>query len=279
MIPNALAPLAAACLLLPLAPLPSATPTPPAQDPAPGVEDPEARAARERLQAAFSAADIGFDPERGVVSIPVVVEVTNDLLEYVLCAPHGAVHETLFVTGVEIELLNTALIALGLRQGENASWTAKEPAPTREELEAGASAYDIVLPEGDTLYLYAGWREGDEEYLYRVEDLVRDRFRGRTLRRHPLVYLGSKLVERREGEAPVFAAAMDGNLINLSFFAAGHTLLTTALPECIDQTAWLANAWLLPERGSEVRLFFSREKLTRVPPEASPLPVVPERER
>ena len=87
---------------------------------------------------------------------------------------------------------------------------------------------------------------------------------GRTLRRHRFVYLGSRMVERRTG-AVEFAAALEGNLVNLSFFAQGNTLLTTALPECVSQKSWLPNAWLLPERGSPALLLFSRERLDRPP--------------
>ena len=43
-------------------------------------------------------------------------------------------------------------------------------------------------------------------------------------------------------------------------------MLTGALPECLNQTTWLPNAWLLPERGSSVLLVFSRERMTVLPP-------------
>ena len=69
------------------------------------------------------------------------------------------------------------------------------------------------------------------------------------------------MTQRGPDEPARFAASTDGNLINVSFFKAGHTLLTTALEECVDQSAWLANAWLLPPVGSTVLLVFSRERL------------------
>ena len=213
------------------------------------------------LRAAFAAQGIGFDAARGIVTAPADVAVVNDLLEYLLVMPHGAAHEALFVTTVDAEVLNTALLALGVSPGINAEWAPKEPAPSQEELAAGVSPYEVRVPEGDGLYLYAGWREGDEVHLHRMEDLVRDRFRGRTLRRHRFVYLGSALTQRTPDDPARFAASTDGNLINVSFFKAGHTLLTTALEECVDQSAWLANAWLLPPVGSTVQLVFARERL------------------
>ena len=105
---------------------------------------------------------------------------------------------------------------------------------------------------------------------------MRDLERGRTLRRHRFVYLGSRMVERRSGEVQ-FAAALEGNLVNIPFFAQGNTLLTAALPECISQKAWLPNAWLLPERGSPALLIFSRERLHRPPASLdAAVPVVPD---
>ena len=234
----------------------SASPVRPQDDQGPPVADPFAD-----LRAAFAAQGIGLDAARGIVTAPADVAVVNDLLEYLLVMPHGAAHEALFVTTVDAEVLNTALLTLGVAPGINADWAPKDPAPSQEEIAAGASPYEVRVPEGDGLYLYAAWREGDEVHLHRIEDLVRDRFRGRTLRRHRFVYLGSAMTQRTPDDPARFAASTDGNLINVSFFKAGHTLLTTALEECVDQSAWLANAWLLPPVGSTVQLVFARERL------------------
>ena len=226
-----------------------------AQDPADGP-DPLAG-----LRDVFEAQGIALELEQGRVSIPAEVAVTNDLLEYLLAGPQGAAHETLLLTDVDPEMLNAALLTLGAKPGTNADWAPMDPLPSQAEIDAGVLPYEVTLPEGDGFFLYVGWREGEETYLFRIEDLVRDRFRGRTLRRHAFIYLGSQMIERGENSPEVFAAAVNGNLINVSFFREGHTLLTTARPECVDQSAWLANAWLLPPRGSEVRLIFSKSRI------------------
>tara|TARA_R110002095_G_scaffold79274_3_gene68133 strand:+ start:758 stop:1636 length:879 start_codon:yes stop_codon:yes gene_type:complete len=217
------------------------------------------------LREAFEAAGIEFDPDHSLVSIPAQVAITNDLLEYVLTAPHGASHESLFVTGIDPEVLNTALLALGVTPGTGTQWKRKSPAPPVEDIKAGTPASEIVPPSGDGFYLYAGWTEGEDTYLRRIEDLVRNLDRGRTLRRHKFVYTGSSLTLATENRPEQFAASVTGNLINLSFFTAGATLLTGADPDCIKQTVWLANAWLMPPRGSDVRMIFSREPLEMIP--------------
>lgn len=237
----------------------------------PGQDDePPAGAA---LTQAFASQGIHLDLDAGVCAIPVAVEVRDDLLEYLLVLPQGASHESLFVAASDkapadqrawVETLNAALLAMGLEAGTNAQWVEKDPAPTEQELRAGTSPYDVLPPAGDALHLYAAWWEDGDLRFHPVEDLVRDLERGRTLRRHPFVYLGSRMVERRSGEA-VFAASLEGNLINVSFFSQGNTLLTAALPECVSQKSWLPNAWLLPESGSPVLLLLSHERLHQPP--------------
>jgi len=222
-------------------------------------------AAREALRASFEANHIRLDLDAGVCAIPVFVEVRNDLLEYLLVAPNGAMHESMFMTPCDPEVLNAALLALGVSAGSNAAWAPKDPAPSADELAEGVSAYDVTLPAGDGFYLYATWREGDETYFYRIEDLLRDLTRSRSARRHRWIYLGSRMIKRPGQENEEFAARLEGNLINVSFFTQGNTLVTAALEECVEQTIWLPNAWLLPERESELMFLFSKERLERVP--------------
>ena len=98
------------------------------------------------LAEVLADAGVRFDLEAGACAVEVVVTVTNDLLEYLLVAPHGAAHESLFTTLVDPEILNTALLALGVEPGSNALWTLKEPAPSDAELRDGVSPYEVTLP-------------------------------------------------------------------------------------------------------------------------------------
>jgi hypothetical protein len=227
----------------------------------PGAAEEAAEVERE-----FAKAGIRVDRAAGALSFAASIQVRDDLLEYLLVNPHGAVHEALFVTNVPADWLNVAFLALGLQRGQNVEYVQKDPQPSPEELRAGTRAFDIVPPRGDGVHLYATWREGDEVFFYRIEDLVRDLDRGRTMRRHTWVYLGSRFIEsRRSGGEQLFAAKAEGNLACISFFSPGNTLLTAALPECVAQSSWLPNSWLLPPVGSEVLLIASRVALLTPP--------------
>ncbi|NOT31370.1 MAG: hypothetical protein HOP15_13065 [Planctomycetes bacterium] len=237
------------------------------------------------LEAALVAAGLTLDRAAGVLSLPASVRVKNDLLEYLLVGPHGAAHESLFLTTVRPSLINAGLLLLGAEPGVNAY---PEDLGLRFEGntdERGRTERRVHPPAGDGFFLYAGWREQGESYFFRIEDLLRNLASGRSLRRHRWVYLGSRFAALKPGASKSFLADVEGNLINLSFFYQGNTLLTAALPECAEQTIWAANEWLLPPMDAPVRLFFARapletltdelraslpEVLGEAPPEAQP---------
>ena len=218
------------------------------------------------LEAAFQEQGIRLDAAAGFCSVPVQVCVRQDLLEYVLVSAYGAAHESLFATGVSPTVLNTALVILGAEPGENVRWVEKDPPPSDEELRNGAQSYDVIPPTGEGFYLYVAWLEDDETYFFRLEDLITNIERGRSMRRHEWVYLGSRMIQpESDKETLVLAAELEGNLINLSYFRAGNTLFTAALEDCVYQTIWVPNAPLVPEEGSAVTMLFSRQKLRTLP--------------
>ena len=233
----------------------------------PATQKETAEDGAELLRQALVGTGIELDPSRGLVSVPAEVLVRNDLLEYLLVGERGAAHESLFLTDVKPSLLNAALLALGVEAGTNARAVESDGEPAR-----------IVPPvagEHSGLFLYVAWREAGEIYLFRVEDLLTNLETGRAMRRHAWVFLGSRFAAVREGQPPSFVADLEENLVNITFFYQGNTLLTGALEECVNQYIWAPNGWLIPPRGQEVRLLFARRRVTRLPPAwAEALPLV-----
>ena len=242
----------------------------------PSIQDPDP--AQRAVIAALAESGVHLDFGAKALSFDVNVLVKNDLLEYLLVSPGGAAHESLFATEATPSLINAGLLALGVEPGTNAGWEQVDPLPTLEERRAGKRPWRIIPPTGDGFYLYAAWREDDEIFFFRVEDLIANLATGRTMKRHKWVYLGSSFIQD-PARGEVFAADVEGNLINISYFREGHTLLTPNLPDCEDQSIWLGNSWLVPPRNATVRLVFSREPLAAVPEgwrEALPVVVTPE---
>ena len=224
--------------------------------------------ARADLEAAFGEQGLTLDLDAGWCSIPARVCMRDDLLEYLLVADYGASHESLFSTKVTPSVWNTALVALGAEPARGARFTEKHPAPTDEELAAGASPYDVELPDGTPFYAYALWTEDGEARLHRVEDLVGNLRTGRAMRRHALRYVGSRMVKPEpDAQQEVFLADLEGNLLNVHFFQSDKAILSTATEDGVYDTIWIANAWLVPERDVPVQLIVSRAPLSGVPPE------------
>lgn len=222
------------------------------------------------LRKALEQEGLVLDLEAGVLSVPAAVLIKNELLEYLLVGPNGAMHESLFLTRVRPSLLNAALLLCDVEPGRNARWEERAGVDQR-----GRPNRQVYPPAGDGFFVYVAWREAGETYFFRAEDLVRNLESGRSLRRHRWVYLGSRFLALKPGQPESFLADVEGNLINLSFFFQGNTLLTSAVEECFEQTIWAANEWLLPERGQPVRLFFARTPLERLTPAwAAALPEV-----
>jgi hypothetical protein len=265
--------------------------------PAPGAapDDDTRRAAIDRLLASLAAEGVHLDLAAGHVAVGAQVLMRDQLIEHVLVGPGGASHEALFSTEVTPSLLNAAVLALGTAPGRNASWHLREAPPAETPPPAGEAPpaeqdrpgdgrgddrpeYRIEPPSGDGLYLHAGWREGDEVYFFRVEDLIANLETGRSMPRHRLVYLGSRLAVipgmppelsgAEPGEPPreVFVADFERNLVNLIYFADGNTLFTCVHGDTNRQDIWAANIWNLPEMQEPVLLVFSRTPLEACPP-------------
>lgn len=233
-------------------------PAPPrAQDPAP-----QARAALDR---AFVEQGVRIDLERGVLGLACNVGITRDLLEYLLVGPGGSGHESLLLTNATPSLVNAGLLMLGVERGADVRWTRRDPPPTDEERAAGVKPYKLELPQGDGFYLYLGWRRAEETYLLRVEDLIVNLRAEAAMERHRWVYTGSHFAKSSDGRE-VFAADAARNLISIVFFPEGDVFAAAALADCVQQTIWIANPWLVPAPGSPVELFFSRRPLVELPP-------------
>lgn len=268
---------------------------------APQDEAPVAGAASQQepfaeLVASFAEEGVDLDLAGGFVSVEAGVGTREQLLEYLLVGPGGATHESLLYTLVRPSLLNAAFLALGADPGKNANWvelTDEEAAAAIADEPEGTPlpAFRIVPPHGDGFYLHAAWKEGDEVYFFRVEDLVANLATGRAMRRAPFVFLGSRMAtisgmvhplhERREDDEAVpdadeeiFLADFERNLINLIYFREGNTLLTAVHGDENRQDIWAANIWNVPETDQPLRLIFSRTPLDRVP--ESLLPELPQ---
>lgn len=257
-------------LLLPLGAV-AAISQEPGKDPA--AEGRKLRQADEAGRRGFvetcTAQGITIDFAGKKLSFPVTGHDVDMPIEYLLVGPKGATHETLFVTSVKPSLLVTALYALGLEPGRNVEYRDRKPAPSEAELADGVLPYEVVLPEGPGAFVYASWRTGEESRRYRVEDLVLNTKTGKTAAPIRWVFLGSRFLKPSKDSQPLFAADLEENLVSMCFFAAGNQVFTNSDRDGQEQHLFVPNSWLLPPKGTEIRLIFSLERLESLEREAT----------
>ncbi|MHC4892437.1 MAG: YdjY domain-containing protein [Planctomycetota bacterium] len=227
------------------------------------------------VAALLAEGGVRFEPERGRFSIAARVATRDDLLEFLLVGPKGSAYESLFATEADPTLLNTAFLALGLEEGRNVRWVfaddGAEIAPAEGSRADAAGDWlggrEVRLepPSGDGLLMYAGWTEGDEDFLFRIEDLLGNIESNAPLPRQRWTYIGSRFVESAKTGEEVFIAALEQNLVNIAWFPEGNTLVTATHPVCERQDVWVGNPWLVPEPNTPVRIFFSRDPMTTLP--------------
>lgn len=230
----------------------------------PAAVAPEVVQAQEGVLAQLAEAGIEVDLDAGTVSIPAEVNVVMDPLEYVLIYRRGKKHEALFITDVKPSLLNTAFLLLGFEAGTNATYEPIEPAPTPEEVAAGADWVKVFPPEGMPLWMTAAWKQASEggeqtEHEAAVADLVLDLVTEQPLQDHEWIYLGGRMAPLYRSEPPVFVADFEGNLMSLCYLEPPNHLVTMKHERARDDQVWWRTE-LSPEPGTPVVLTFHKDK-------------------
>ena len=228
---------------------------PPQQAPAP---DPQK--VLEEVKQQFAAEGVVLDAKQRTVTIPAVVNEPQDPIEYLLIHKKGKRHEAVFWTRSKPSVINAALLMLGLEPGQNASYVEKEPAPTLEEIEAGADPIVVTPPQGTPLWLTVKWQDADGKPVeHCVADLLLDLSTQEAMSGATWVFLGGRMAQIYRNEPEVYVADMEGNLISTCYFQPANHLATIVHERARDdQNWWLTD--LVPPPGTEVSFVFHRDE-------------------
>ncbi len=209
----------------------------------------------------FAEAGIELDLEARSLSIEAEVGRPDQLLEYLLINPRGKGHEALLVTEVKPSLLNAALLALGFVKGENARMVDKDPMPSMEEIENGASYVDIFPPKGMSAWFTVSWQDQDgKDQLRPVEDLIVDMSTEKPLQAAEWIFLGGRMAAPYRGDPDVFLADLSHNLVSICYLEPPNHLITMSHERAADDQNWWVNAEICPKPGSKVQLTIHRGK-------------------
>lgn len=260
---------------------PTGAPQAPKQNkPKPPASKPSRKKAVALLLKELAAKGVHLDRERHLVWVPGVTWIHNANLEYIATGRRGSTHEALLVLDCKASALNAALLALGLKPGKNYSLKEKIPPPPKKlVMEGKAKPYVLIHPKGPGVILTVEWKGKDGKPIrYRAEDLVLDLSTKKPLPRRRWIYFGGRWAPLYKGEPPVFVADYEENLISVCYMDPGNHLITIRHEHGLDDTRWWPNFYLLPPRGTPIKLYISLEPLpgTNPPP---PPPKWPKREK
>jgi hypothetical protein len=131
-------------------------------------------------------------------------------------------------------VLNAGMLALGVEKGTNATWEGRRARAHARRAAQGQAALPRRAALGRRLlYIYAAWREGGQVYYYRVDDLIANLKTGRSMVRHVWSSSAAPFIEPAPGKDEVFAADLEQNLVNLTFFLRGpHARHGGRFPDC-----------------------------------------------
>lgn len=233
-------------------------------DPAakPAAQDPEAAAAKvlAEVKAQFAKEGLTLDAKAGTLTIKATVNQPRDPVEYLLVHRRGKRHESVFWTPAKASILNAGLLMLGLEAGKNADYQEKVPAPTLEEIEAGADPVIVTPPQGKPFWITVHWTTADgTKKDYCIEDLLLDLATEKPVETIGWVYLGGRMAKIYKDEPEVYVADFEGNLFSICYLTPDNHLATMVHERARDdQNWWLTDALQPPD--TEVQLVVHKQK-------------------
>lgn len=193
---------------------------------------PDASALKKLNPGVFDLRGVTLDNSRQSVSFPAAVNMTSNLVEYVVVCDDGKTHESLLKTSVEPRDIHVAMLLIGA-----------EGAPPQQ---AANPDKDKVL-QGDKARVWIHWRSKDgENERVRAEELIRNEQTKRPMKPGDWVYNGSWIFNGR------FVAQTERSIISIIFDR--DALMNSAHPQRGDDEIWFANPKRIPKLDHPVRV-------------------------
>lgn len=181
--------------------------------------------------ARYRFGDLTIDKQENYVELPVTINMNKGLLEYLLVGNAGKVHESLLKTGVEAQILQTALLFLGLQGTKN---------PLSQQ-------GDVRAPEGDKVELWIVVSKEPPSEPIHLEDWVINKTKDKPLEPVQWVFTGSYF-----NQDHMFMAQTESSLIAL--YRDPAAIIDNPLPDGSRDDIWFSREGTVPAVGTEVTL-------------------------
>ena len=189
---------------------------------------------------------------RVVLEGRVCLDAPNAALEYFACFEGGKEYESVVAVRANAAHVNLAMLALRYRSGGGVEYVG-----------------DPRVPQGDPVIVEVEWRKDEgEKVRARAEDLIRNTFTKKTMKRTAWLYTGSRMVKDEETGRYVYLAAIDGVMV--ACYRDPNAIFNSPLDTGADDVYYFLNRELCPPKGTPVKVIISPGKAEDV--ELSDLP-------
>jgi len=193
-------------------------------------------AVKEVRPGVFQVGGVLLEKKNRQISFPVLINMHEGLLEYILVTGKGKTHESLLVTQTEPYHIHVAMLLLGAKgaEGKEVPEDPRKPIP------------------GEPFSMKLSWKKDGKALRVPVEQFVRNRLLKKPMKPGPFIYNGSIVFEG------MFIAHRDGNLFSL--ITAPAALANNPRMGRHDDENWEAIKKELPPLDSKATLIISLPK-------------------
>lgn len=213
----------------------------------------------------MEAEGIVIDRAAGLIAFRGKFSSPKQPLEYLITAPKGSHYESLISIEVRPSYLAAALISMGVEQGKPPVRKAKAVKPTDEELQRGATVYDVEPGSGGGVYIYVEWNDSRGFHRNRLEDLIFERPEGQTLANGKFIFANSMMVPvNPKSETTAYEADLTGNFCTCGF--GNGAVLAYVKPHAYamegDFEVYQPNWTLVPSEQAGLTVFLSLKEMS-----------------
>jgi len=220
------------------------------QSPAPQAEEtrqePAKEAKVEKLDGTrYRIRDITFDSRTREIRFPAAVNMTKDLLEFLIVHNNGKVHESLLKTGISATDLNVAFTLL--RYQPSPELYVEPAAP--DDPSVKFPAVDGEIMKAARIHIEVEWQDGDKLRKVPVNEWVQHAVTGTTMPAGPWVYGGSEISGGR------FQAEATGDIA--AIYLSRSALINYPGKDNTDDTVWFVYPKRVPPLDSPVTVIIT----------------------
>jgi hypothetical protein len=189
--------------------------------------------------------DITFDSKTREIRFPAAINMTQDLLEFLIVHNNGKVHESLLKTGVSATDLNVAFTLL--RYQPSPELYVEPTAP--DDPAVKFPAVEEEVRKAARIQIEVEWQDGGIVRKVPVNEWVQHAVTGRTMPAGPWVYGGSEITGGR------FQAEATGDIA--AIYLSRSALINYPGKDNTDDTVWFVYPKRVPPLDSPVTVIIT----------------------